>query len=300
MTLLRYSLGALLVLIAIGAVLYAFSDDSETFKSRGNSSSIDRIVADIEDKILNYLTVALIISTAAMSFVEVMKALFPFRRLFHATQVGKWLHSNKLAIMELHRIMAARDGAHKSAEFYDQKTSKLMAQIQAAATTALDFPGEFPRLYGVLTEDSAKSPEERRHQEEARRAPQRPLSAEPAGYEDHEVWQRNAERFSLARGTEPLTENDEIVQKAAQARVRLGTFIERKLDALQNRLEKAWRLLNQVAAIVIGFLIFEVMFEAKGVSSNPIAIFFSGTGAFAAPLMKDLYVALCSLRPRNT
>ncbi len=268
---------------------------------------IEDIVRNVQSNAPRYIIVALMFSTAAMSAVEVGKALFPFRKWFHERQVRKWLRSDDEAIKELHRIVAACGGTDASRELYDEKTAKLMAQIQVATTTALDFPNEYPRLYVLLTEDSAKSPEERRGREE--QASDNPVSAKQLyseDSEDYEIWQQQAETFSFAKGTEPPTESEKQVQRAAQARARLGTFVERKLDGLQNRLERRWRLGNQLFAVAINFIMLEIIFlypqpwHQWCSSKNWLAHVFSLAGGLPAPLMKDLYVALCSLRPRNT
>jgi hypothetical protein len=266
--------------------------------------AITQIVQVAKNDAPGYLIVALMFSAAAMSVVEVTKAVIPFRKWFHEKQVRKWLDSDDEAIKELHRIVAACGGTDASRELYDEKTAKLMAQIQVATTTALDFPNEYPRLYLLLTKDSAKSLEERRGQ--GAEVSDNPVSAKQLYSEDHEIWQQHAETFSFAKGTEPPTEPEKLVQRAAQARARLGTFVERKLDGLQNRLERTWRLRNQLVAIGISFIMLEAIFFYKQSwhlwfhYKNWLAHAFSLAGGLPAPLMKDLYVALCSLRPRNT
>ncbi len=178
--------------------------------------------------------------------------------------------------------------------FMDQPSSRMMAQVQTAATTALDFPWQYRALYKFLTREDKRESTTRklnlRLQGKAKESQQ--------DKSDQEYWSEYAGQFSAKVGS--MKPGGTKLQIAAQARGRLGNAVERKLDAFQNKLERTWVRLNQFMAITVGAFILMYILLTNNVESPATIIFVSLMGALPAPLAKDLYVALRSLRPTKT
>lgn len=120
------------------------------------------------------------VSTVAVAIVEFVKALTRARLFFHRWSVRKWTANlNRSAwglvkdlvnwcigeafgnpIVEeavLGELLLLAAGGHDyDKALYDQPIEKMMAQIQAAANVALEFPNEYPSLYGFLTQSDVR------------------------------------------------------------------------------------------------------------------------------------------------
>lgn len=233
---------------------------------------------------LSYAVVAAAIGTLAMAFVEMAKNVWPLRAAFNRMRVRAWVGSDA-ARAELELLAA---GAHVDpAALYDQPVEKMMGPVQAAANLALEFPGEYPALYGFLTE-----------------VPQRywDAGAHGATRGDRERWQSAVALVHRMRASGPAglaAGEAEHAQEAASARARLGNLVARKLDAFQNQAQYQWERWNQRAATAAAVVFFLLAIELSQLRPEDAAGWLLAVvvGLFAgvvAPFAKQLAGSLAS------
>lgn len=186
--------------------------------------------------LLNYALFAAAVGTIVMALVELVKAMFSIRRHFHLYQMRRWIEHDPQAAPAWFSLENAarrarmyfqdpRKGSERWVEFlelltggytsqgavFEQPIEKLMAQVQAASSMALDFPGRYPNLYEFLTRAHAADAEAWRKAAngngartgaEARARLQSLLSRQLDALqtEVHYVWSRGNQFFATAGG----------------------------------------------------------------------------------------------------
>ena len=233
------------------------------------------VVEGIAGIILSYAVVLAAIATITMALLELFKVVFSARRRFHERRLAEWVRS-PAAMDELLELTVADRGSAQA--LYDQPTDRMMAQIQAAAGVALDFPQRFPALFGFIASTSRA-----------------PASAADGGGtiepSDAETWREFSARDVDATDVTPE------LRKATQARARLENLAQRKLDAFQTRTEYMWARNNQyVAVFAAGVFIFFALYNGLG-DLLQVAVL-SAVGGMVAPVSKDVVTALTNLRAR--
>ncbi len=248
------------------------------------------------DRWLEYGLLLLAVGTAAMAAVELIKAVSRLRLVYHRRRVREWCENSAAAgspeAYSQLLMLAASDPRYARAVF-DQPAEKMMAQIQAAAGVAMDFPERYTALYRFVTQSKAEA--------EGMKAQAATFaSGESPQVNDSDLWLKFAMKHR---------ESDEAVQmmidgkggatpdsvKANEARSRLDLFVARKLDSFQSSLEYAWARINQGLAGVgsTGVLLYILW----GVESSTLAwASWSVLGGFVSPFAKDFVSALQRLR----
>lgn len=245
------------------------------------SDAVDKLGA----KLLTYAIALAAIGTIAMGILEMVKSVTRARMRFNQWQISKWTTPDAARS----ELLLLAVGAHSDPNaLYDQPVEKMMGQIQAAVNLALEYPDQYPHLYGFITEVPATYV----------------VGGEPHGTsQDGTLWKMGAagvHRLRTQLRTIPPTENEMAdAQKASAARARLNNLVARKLDAFQNQTQYLWERLNQLAATGIAVVIFLI---AIGISSKApsgpegwlLAFALSLPAGVVAPFAKQLASSLTS------
>lgn len=233
-----------------------------------------QITDDIGTIILNYAVFLASVGTIVMALQEVVKNVIHWRRSFNRKQFERWLKvdSDSEASLRNEFITLTTGGYQSENALFDQPVEKMMAQVQAAANMALDFPVEYPHLYSFLakvpTETSEKNP-------------------------DHDVWKSFAAKKSSETAT--LTKDDSV--DAAKARARLGNLVVRKLDAFQNETQYTWANYNQRISVITGSVLIGIILYLSGYTKDfalgwVFIWFLAIAGGITAPFAKDVVTSL--------
>jgi hypothetical protein len=218
------------------------------------------------------------VATITMALVELLKSVTLARRFYHRLMIERWLKRGRDFASTRAELLALAAGAAEDAPaLYDQSSGKLLAQIQAAANLALDFPGSYPKLYTFLTRAD--------------------VGAAGAGG-DEGAWAAFCRAELAPKRRKPTAAE---VHSASQARARLGTLVTRRLDALQTTIDYRWARLNQIVAVAGAslFLLFVLLSQKERMSIFQI-VPLSLTGGLLAPFAKDVATALGNLRARRS
>lgn len=222
----------------------------------------------------------------ASATLQLIKDLTPLRLLFHRWWLTRWV-AEKLAVTGLDTADATRDravsdlialatGGARSA-FFELPPEQMVAQMNAAAAIALEYPSRNGLLLQVLS--AGVAPEDFQ------------LIARVDSFSEFE-----------ARGTQE--------ERAAASRVRnrISHRIQRNLDAVLIAMGNRWRWGMQVAALLfsVGYIQFVVLWFAKAdmltrdeiVAGMLWAIPIGILGGYLAPLARDLVAAVEGLRKR--
>lgn len=236
---------------------------------------LDQIVTSLnisnEQIATQILTIALALAgvgTIAMAILEAIKALLPVRCWFHQWRTRHWIGANE-ACWE--QFMALTTGGYVSLRaLFDQPVEKFMAQVQAGANMAMDFPDRYPDFYALITRQDAKL-----HATDAQR------------------WKGHVERMQKEAPAEHITSEE---RDAAKSRARLQNIMGRQLDAFQTETQFQWARCNQIASTVIGIVLmmFALWPQTWGAAFQilPIAVL----GGMTAPFAKDIVSNLSSFR----
>jgi len=221
--------------------------------------------------ILSYAVALAGVGTILMAVLEGLKAIVPVRYYFHLRQAKGWIGGNADCWREF--IALTTGGYQSERALFDQPVEKLMAEIQAAANMAMDFPDRYPHLYDFLT-----------------RQP------EPAHREDANRWLAHVDKAKSLQADAAPTQDD---REAAKARARLQNLMLRQLDAFQNETGYRWARSNQAVATVLGAaVIVYLLLPAAAKLSLPLAGVFviALVGGMTAPIAKDVASGLSSFR----
>ena len=250
---------------------------------------IANVIEGFSNSILDYALLLAAVGTITMALLELLKAAFRVRLFFHRRMLRRWLggtidHEQGTGARLNELLQLAIGGAENADALYDQPTSKMLGQIQAAANVALDFPSVYSNLYNFLTAGSASK----------------------NNISDSAKWKAFSEKISepIPREGAAREAFEQESRESAQARARLGNLVTRKLDAFQTRVEYRWARINQISAIVFGSAIFYfALINTKGLGlGTPYFTLFalSILAGLFAPFAKDVVVALTGLRTRRT
>jgi len=252
------------------------------------NAAIDELV----QAFIQYGLILVTVATVAMAFLELVKAVTRARLWFHRWRIRRWIRrarpDREDQIYRQLLTLAASDVQNDSGLF-DQSTDKMMGQIQAATSVAMDFPSNYTAFYEFLTQPPA--------------APESPEpSKEPPGRAttDQDLWRNwvnSLEQDPAAKVADSRTDDGPSAKSIAanSARARLDHFVARKLDAFQSSMVYEWARLNQLVAVVGStvFLLFVLQdIQPDVVKRICIAVF----GGMIAPFAKDFVSALQRLR----
>lgn len=242
--------------------------------------ALSTFIEGISGKILDYALLLAAVGTVTMALVELLKAVCRVRLIFQRRMIAGWIGESQAVESEL--LALAAGGRENASTLYDQPSGKMLGQIQAAATVALDFPTVYPALYGFLTEGSAAV----------------------GAVADRDRWKAFAARMARegpAAGADRAALDAE-ARESTQARARIGNLVTRRLDALQTRIEYRWARLNQTVAVVggaallyYGLSTFSQSAQVPGFTRLLLAIF----GGLIAPFAKDVANRLSGLQARR-
>ena len=235
-------------------------------------------IEGIAGRILDYALLLSAVGTITMALLELLKSVTLARRRYHRFMIERWLRRAQDPAGAGSELLELAAGGQEDADaLYEQSSGKLLGQIQAAANVALDFPSAYPRLYAFLA---------------------RPDSSATVRTDDADLWAAFC-RAELAPRRRKAVESE--LRAASQARARLGNLVTRRLDALQNTIDYRWARLNQLVAVLGGFIFLLIVLLHHSPRLNLIQIIpLSLTGGLIAPFAKDLVGALSNLRARRS
>lgn len=236
-----------------------------------NSTSVVWFLNDatqsIGGAILSYAVALAAVGTIVMAILEMVKAVVAVRRRFNEREATRWIGPD---LERWREFVALTTGGYESkSALFDQPIEKLMAQIQAAANMAMDFPDRYPNLYNFLTRQP-----DARHPDDSKR------------------WKTHVEK-AKALPMDRAPSDDE--REAAKARARLQNLVARQLDAFQTETQYRWARANQIASTAIGAIFIGlVLYPARnqlGIDPSLIPVL-ALVGGMTAPVAKDVVAAL--------
>jgi hypothetical protein len=216
-------------------------------------AAITRISGDLLDLAL----VILAMGTISMTIVEVFKGVLRLRYVFHRYYFSRWLRQNRGAHDQLLQLAAgARQGDAFPWAFGELATENVFSRVRGAAQCALDFPGNYKDLFAFLVD----------------------------GTPDAAAWLKVACAHRIGAHS-PAQPGDDA---AGDIRVRLGTFVERRLDVVEADAQWWWSKYNQASALVVSVMLFTALFVGIAGWSPTLAFLFSLFGGILAPFAKDI------------
>ena len=247
------------------------------------------------EKIASWQVVGVLVAagTLSMAILDVFKNFTPIRRWFQTGWIGRWidkraqqfngelsaLPSKPIAPIETDQTIAqlvelSTGSEHRA--FYDLPSEQLVAQMNAAAQVAFDYPSRYASVLAALSQGAdIKDVLLTLGASTANLPPGAPEpAADPAG-------------------------DASLQQEIANARNRVGNRIQRNLDGAQIALGNRWQLYMQLSAIVIAIVLLEtsVLASSSGdLGAAVLAIPIGIAGGYFAPVARDLVVALQKLR----
>jgi hypothetical protein len=230
-------------------------------------------------EVLNFAVVLAAIGTITMALLELVKALTLARLWFHKLMIARWVGRKRKRALEQLIILAAGGKAGASG-WYNQPDDRLVTTLQAAANVALNYPLSYPDVYELLVSN--------------------PSAAVPQGHDDSDIW-RDASK--LATVPVPTDEHERaeflaLSRQGNEARLRLGNFVQRKIDALASRIDWTWSRLNQGVALIVGVIMTFIFLSQRAAAEQfdlPVRIMFAIVGGLIAPFAKDIVSALSGL-----
>jgi len=239
-----------------------------------NLNLLPKLVDGFTSNILAYAILLAAIATITMALLELVKAVFYLRLLYHHLMIRRWLRKDSACYNQL--VFLAVGENDSSSALFDQPTDKLMAQVQAASNVVFESPSSFPELYDFFTKgtDSYSTKDQ---------------------LTDSIIWKQFTERTV----DENNINDRNLLQQATKARTRLDHFVARKLDGFQTLTEYRWARFNQFVSIVGAIIFIIVLLCESGNYYSPVQIFFlSVFGGLIAPVAKDVVTALSNLRTK--
>ena len=210
-----------------------------------------------------------------MAILQTLKDLTPVRRAFQRAWLGSWLAQRVARLSGVNldeakrKLIELATGGETDA-FYDLAAEQLVAQMNAAAQIALDYPGK-DHYYAVLA-----------------------VLAEGADAKDVAAV---AEVSSARSATSPSA----LPPGYADARTRVSHRIQRNLDGLQIAMGNRWQFFLQLASIILSTIVIEIAIFTQSNAQGGVTPFFLGIlvgiiGGYLAPVTRDLVAALQNLR----
>lgn len=200
---------------------------------------LDAAVQSLGTGLLSYAIALAAIGTIAMGIVEMGKSVFMARKRYNRWRIFVWAGQGAV----LQELLLLAIGSHSDpCALYDQPVEKMMGQIQAAATLALEYPAEYPNLYTWLTSVPESYWQGGAHNSTG---------------EDGARWRNSISLVhKIRQGQATTADETQSAHEASAARARLNNLIARKLDAFQNQTQYLWERLNQWGATVVATVIF--------------------------------------------
>ena len=318
---------------------------------------MDNVLNQIVAPILGAAVFLAAVSTVAVAIVEFVKALARARLFFHRWALRKWtansdrtatgllkdllnwtsgeaIGAQKIEQPVLGELLLLAAGGHDyDKALYDQPTEKMMAQVQAAANVALEFPNEYPSLYAFLTASDirdkklstaamatvATNAEVKATSTALDSIPQSTVAegttettvVAPPASSDAAKWRSGMDEMRMSHRTRVesiklsnvmASENPKNAQTSAdetgKARSRLNNLVARKLDTFQNETRYMWDRLNQMigSGLCCGLIwLTSWALTHERWPNFSIAWFVFGVfGGIAAPFAKDVVAGLSS------
>lgn len=215
------------------------------------------------------------IGSLTMAIIQIIKDLSPALEAFQRRFLTSWIAAQAaksgrtgVAPQDSQKMLVDLATGGNDQAFYELPTEKLVAQMNAAAHLALDYPQHYLPLLAVLS----------------------------AGVADEDfklVTNVGSARAAVSDGKLPPEYTD--------ARTRLSHMVQRNLDGLQISMGSRWRLCLQGWAMVLSIGLTEVAIFIQADSTEMLKTAFAGlllgiVGGYMAPVARDLVAAVQSLR----
>ncbi len=278
----------ILLLGAVAAMLLALGEASwaQDTSQAASSAIVDALnklgTASSAAPILLALSVA---ATASTAIIQLIKDLTAVRRWFQESWLDRWFTARITALSldppdparfptfnlgDLKRQIVELATGGDSNAFFDLPSDQLVAQLNAAAQSALDYPGVkfYYPVVAVLSQ----------------------------GVESADV-EMVAQYDSAREAIDPKVPN----LAFTDARTRIGNRMQRNLDGMQISLGNRWQFILQTAAFVASTAVIElaVLHYESGTDTSEALILAVPIGFFASylsPVVNDLIKGLQSLR----
>jgi len=245
--------------------------------------SISDGIAGLSGTAMTFAAALAIAGTIAMAILQVIKELTPVRRAYQRRWLDRWfaMRAERFTVaavngdpMLAHRYPLPVDAAEaqtslvdlatggESDAFYDLSIEQVVAQMNAAAQIALEYPHRYFPLLVTLSQ----------------------------GADIDDVVR------VVARAEMDIREPD---PAALDARNRVGHRIQRNLDGIQIALGSRWKLWMQSASIALTGVCVEVAIVANvryDWLTLLVGVLLGILGGYLAPVTRDLIAALQSLR----
>jgi hypothetical protein len=230
-------------------------------------NSINDFLAHLAGQGVSLLEPIVAVGVLVMAIIQTLKDLLPIRRIFQRRFLRTWLATQArgapvsplAAEADLVRLATAGD----SNSFFDLPIEQLCGQMNAGMQLALDYPKKHEELLRLMAASAEASDIDR----------------------VVESWEADSPRLDDL--TPP--EKDALIQ----ARARVAHATQRAIDGLQIAAGNRWKLLLQIAAFSLSFLI--TTFAAlSGAAAWPAAsaVLYGLLGGFLAPVARDLLASL--------
>ncbi len=248
---------------------------------------IGKAVAGLSGTALAYAGALAIAGTLAMAILQVIKELTPLRRAYQRGWLEDWFQARAARLVRdlpgpdrpLLSVQLAPDrfspekaemlmvelatGGERNA-FYDLSTEQLVAQMNAAAQVALEYPAQHFALLAIVSQGADAKDLEALLEREGR------ASDSPAG------------------------------GRSLEGRNRVGGRIQRNLDGIQIALGSRWRLWMQSASILltVAFVEWAIIANVQGPGFDHVlaGVVLGVVGGYLAPVTRDIVAALQGLR----
>lgn len=239
------------------------------------------------DKAIEVIVPLAAVGVISMSIIQTLKSIFPLKQQFYKKQLVRHFEGD-LSTLRLLLSPSSNEDKNETLQndealkaICEQDNKPLFNQLKELAEPALDFPTSQPysnlytKLFGRLpgTEDALKT------------------------------WKDYVISINKPQQTE-MGSSPDATRSAQAARDLLHTRFTQDILALQRRVNREWRQGNQVASVVISFVLLIVFYPPNGqhiftVDSGIhwIKYFsFIFIGSVLAPFAKDLMVSLVSAK----
>jgi hypothetical protein len=244
-------------------------------------TSISNGIAGLSGTALTFAGALAIAGTLAMAILQIIKEFTPVRRRYQREWLEDWFRAraekftiearpNEVISPRLpvdaakaqSTLVELATGGEANA-YYDLAIEQVVAQMNAAAQIALEYPQVYFPLLAILSQ----------------------------GADIEDV----ARVLTRAQAGTPASD-----QAALDARNRVGHRIQRNLDGIQIALGSRWKLWMQTVAIALTVLFAEVAIVTNvadwNIGTLLVGVLLGIVGGYLAPVTRDVVAALQSLR----
>lgn len=243
-------------------------------------------IAGLSGTALTFAGALAIAGTLAMAFLQIIKELTPIRRRYQRRWLERWfgvrvekftvdavnagpdvvpsalIESDKFSVAKAQSTLVELATGGEANAFYDLAIEQVVAQMNAAAQIALEYPHTHFPLLAVLSQGTNVSDVMR----------------------------------VVKRAEAGLREPDPI---ALDARNRVGHRIQRNLDGIQIALGSRWKLWMQLTSIGLTVAFVELAIVANvryNLVTLLVGVVLGIVGGYLAPVTRDVVATLQSLR----